>query len=185
MTHPISRITAVLAGTLVAACMGQAAETRGESPPAMSNPTRENKQIVRRLFEDGMNQGNVAAIDELIAAEYADPVGGRGPQAFKDVMVRLKTAFPDLKYTVDELLGEGDQVAIRWHWTGTHQGNFRGLAPTQRSVTNTGNAIFHLRAGKIVAASLETDRLGFLQGIGVVPANEVLFAPRSGRSGEP
>jgi predicted ester cyclase len=145
----------------------------------MSNPTRENKQLVRRLFEDGMNHGNVAAIDELIAAEYADPAGGRGPQAFKDVMVRLKTAFPDLTYTVDELLGEGDQVAIRWHWTGTHRGTFRGLAPTERSVTNTGNAIFRVRAGKIVAASLETDRLGFLQGIGVVPANEVLFAPRA------
>jgi predicted ester cyclase len=92
-------------------------------------------------------------------------------------MTRLHTAFPDLTYVIDDILGEGDAVAVRWHWTGTHRGPFRGVAPTERSLTNTGAAIFHIRDGKIVAAALETDRLGFLQSIGVVQPNEVLFKP--------
>ena len=99
----------------------------------------------------------------------------RGPAAFRQVMTSLRGAFPDLLYTVEAILAEGNAVAIRWHWTGTHRGGFRGVAPTGRCLTNNGTAIFELRAGKIVAAALETDRLGFLQSIGVVPANEVLF----------
>jgi predicted ester cyclase len=135
----------------------------------------QNKDIVRRLFEDGLNRDDASVLEQLVGADYVDAAGERGPNAFKQVMTRLRTAFPNLKYTLDDLLGEGERVAVRWHWTGTHSGPFRGLTPTERSLTNTGNAIFHLRDGQIVAAALETDRLGFLQAIGVVPANEVLF----------
>ena len=146
----------------------------------MSNPTHvENKQVVRRLFEDGFNHRDLAAIDQLVAVEYVDAAGERGPGAFKQVIERLGSAFPDIHYTVDDVLAEDDRVAIRWHWSGTHRGSFRGVAPTERSLTNAGVAIFRLRAGKIMAAALETDRLGFLQSIGVVPPNEVLFKPQA------
>lgn len=145
-----------------------------------SNPTPEtNKQIARRLFEEGMNRERADVIDELIAAEYVDAAGERGPAAFKQVMTRLRGAFPDLHYTIDDVLGEGDKVAIRWHWSGTHRGSFRGIAPTGRELTNNGIAIFRLEAGKVVAAALETDRLGFLQSIDIVPATDVLFRPRA------
>jgi predicted ester cyclase len=93
-------------------------------------------------------------------------------------MTRLRGAFPDLHYTVEDVVADGDRVAVRWHWTGTHQGAFRGIAATQRAVTNNGLAIFRLRDGRIVAATLETDRLGFLQAIGVVPGPEILFPAR-------
>jgi predicted ester cyclase len=148
----------------------------GRYEKGMTNPT-ENKEIVRRLFEDGFNRDETALVERLVAPEYVDAAGERGPGAFRQVMTRLRGAFPDLTYTLDELLAEGDRVAVRWHWTGTHQGPFRGLSPTQRPVTNTGAAIFRIRGGQIVAASLETDRLGFLQSIGVVPATDTLFTP--------
>jgi predicted ester cyclase len=90
----------------------------------------------------------------------------------------LGSAFPDIHYTIDDVLAEDDRVAIRWHWSGTHRGSYRGVEPTERSLTNAGAAIFRLRSGKIVTAALETDRLGFLQSIGVVPPNEILFKPR-------
>jgi len=137
--------------------------------------SKPNQDLVRQLFEDGFNRDQGSVIERLIGAEYIDATGERGPSAFKQTMSRLRAAFPDLTYTIDDILGEGDAVAVRWHWTGTHRGPFRGVAPTERSVTNTGNAIFRVRGGQIVAAALETDRLGFLQSIGVVPPNERLF----------
>jgi steroid delta-isomerase-like uncharacterized protein len=146
----------------------------------MSQTTLEtNKQVVRRLFEEAFNHERADLVDELISADYIDAAGGRGPAAFRQVMTTLRSAFPDILYTVEELVAEGDRVAIRWHWTGTHRGSFRGVAPTERSLTNNGAAIFRLHAGKVVAAALETDRLGFLQSIGVVPPNEVLFRPQA------
>ena len=179
MTNAITGVFAVLFCAILAACKGGASD-----PPArsvvMSNPTHvENKRVVRRLFEDGFNRRDLTAIDELIAVEYVDAAGERGPGAFKQVIERLESAFPDIHYTIEDVLAEDDRVAIRWHWSGTHRGSFRGVAPTERSLTNAGAAIFRLRAGKIVAAALETDRLGFLQNIGVVPPNEVLFKPRA------
>ncbi len=144
----------------------------------MSNTNQEtNKAIVRRLFEGGMNQNRPEVIDDVISAEYVDATGERGPGAFKQVMTRLHGAFPDIHYVLDDLVAEGDKVATRWHWSGTHQGSFRGIPPTGRSLTNNGAAIFELSAGKVVAAALETDRLGFLQAIGVVPPNDALFVP--------
>ena len=145
----------------------------------MSNPTHDqNKSAVRRLFEDGFNRERAEVLEEVVAPEYTDAFGEHGAAAFKKVIAGLRGGFPDIRYAVEELVAEDDSVAARWHWTGTHRGVFRGIAPTGRHVTNNGIAIFHLRAGKIVAATLETDRLGFLQGIGVVPPNEALFSAR-------
>jgi steroid delta-isomerase-like uncharacterized protein len=176
MQNAISRIGHVLGCAILVACQGAVPDPPARSA-VMSRPTPvENKQLVRRLFEDGFNRRNLTAIDELVAAEYVDATGERGPAAFKQVIERLGSAFPDIRYDIDDVLAEDDRVAIRWHWSGTHRGSFRGVAPTERSLTNAGTAIFRLRDGKIVAASLETDRLGFLQSIGVVPPNEVLFA---------
>jgi predicted ester cyclase len=145
----------------------------------MSNPTHDrNKRAVRSLFEDGFNHQRGEVFEEVVAPEYADAFGERGAAAFQKVIAGLRGGFPDIEYTVEELVAEDDAVAVRWHWTGTHRGAFRGVAPTARRVTNNGLAIFHLRSGKIVAATLETDRLGFLQGIGIVPPNEALFGAR-------
>jgi steroid delta-isomerase-like uncharacterized protein len=137
-----------------------------------------NTRAVRRLFEDGFNQGSKEIVAEVISPDYVDAAGARGPAAFGQVMAGLRNAFPDLHYTVEEVVAEGDRVAVRWHWAGTHQGAFRGIAATQRAVTNKGLAIFQLRDGRIVAATLETDRLGFLQALGVVPGPEILFPAR-------
>lgn len=113
----------------------------------------------------------------------ADSSGARGPGAFRQVIDGLSHAFPDIRYTVEDLVAEDDRVAVRWYWSGTHRAPFRGLAPTERSLTNSGVAIFRLRAGKITAATLETDRLGFLQSIGVVPPNEALFGAGTAKPG--
>jgi predicted ester cyclase len=130
----------------------------------------ENKKNVETLFET-FNRGDLGSIDGLVGPEYVGAQGDRGPAGFRTVVVGLRNAFPDLHYTIDDLLAVGDQVAIRWHWTGTHKAPFRAFAATGKPVSNTGMGIFRLRDGKVVEAVLETDRLGFLEQIGAVPAN--------------
>ena len=130
----------------------------------------ENKRNVRRLFET-FNQGDLGPVDELVGPEYVGAQGDRGPAGFKAVVIGLRAAFPDIHYAIDEMVAEGDRVAVRWHWTGTHEAAFRGFQATGKAVTNTGTGIFRCREGKIVAAALETDRLGFLEQIGAVPEN--------------
>jgi steroid delta-isomerase-like uncharacterized protein len=123
------------------------------------------------LFDSCFNQGDLGLLDELIAPEYVGPQNSKGPDGFRGVVAGLRTAFPDIHYTVEDVLAEGDRVAVRWHWTGTNRGPFRAFPPTGKSFTNPGVGIFQLRSGKIVAATLETDRLGFLQQMGAVPEN--------------
>jgi predicted ester cyclase len=162
-------LSALALATLVASgCAHPSIESHTRSN-AMSEQIREdNKHTVRRLFET-FNGADLAAIDSLVGPEYVGAQGGQGPAGFKAVVVGLRAAFPDLHYTLDDVMAEGDQVAVRWHWTGTHRAAFRGFPPTGKPVTNTGAGIFRVATGKVVAAVLETDRLGFLEQIGAVP----------------
>ncbi len=151
----------------------------------MSEQIREqNKKHVEKLFETFSSTGDVAVLEQLVSPDYVGPQGGKGPAGFNAVVVGLRNAFPDIHYTVDELVAEGDSVAVRWHWTGTHRGPFRGYPPTGKAVSNSGSGIFRFQDDKVVAADLETDRLGFLQQIGVVPEN-VGLGPRAGSPAAP
>jgi predicted ester cyclase len=131
--------------------------------------TNENKRGVDRLFKGCFNRGDLSLLDELVSPDYVGAQGDRGPAGFKGIVVGLRTAFPDIHYTLDDVVAEADKVAVRWRWSGTHEGVFRAFPATHKTVSNTGAGIFQFRGGQIVAASLETDRLGFLQQIGAVP----------------
>jgi predicted ester cyclase len=152
-----------LATVVTAACAHPATRSN-----AMANPTDENQRQVRELFET-FNHDDLSPLDRLVAPDYLAPQGGRGPAGFRQIIVGLRGAFPDLRYTIDDVVAQGDKVAVRWHWTGTHRGPFRGFAATGAPVSNSGNGIFRCSGGKIVAADIETDRLGFLEEIGAVP----------------
>ena len=137
----------------------------------------ENKQRITTLFETCFNAGDLGLLDELVSPDYVGPQGSRGPAGFKETVVGLRTAFPDIHYTIEDIVAEDDKVAVRWTWSGTHQAGFRSFGPTGTAVSNTGAGIFRLTAGTIVAAALETDRLGFLQQVGAVPADIGLAPP--------
>lgn len=136
-----------------------------------------NKQLVRRLYDDYLNPGRLDRLGEIVAPDFAGAGPQRGPAAFSGVLVGLRAAFPDLVYTVEDLVADGDRVAVRWTWRGTHTGAFRGFAPTGKQVANTGTAIFEIEGGKLARAWVETDRLGFLIAIGAVPYQEVFGPP--------
>jgi steroid delta-isomerase-like uncharacterized protein len=128
-----------------------------------------NKQFVQTLYQDCINSGRLDLLDDLISIEFAAPGGQRGPSGFAGNVQELRTGFPDIHFTLEDLIAEGDRVVVRWKWEGTHRGSFRGLPPSQKHVNNTGIAIYQFDDGKIVRAWVETDRLGALQQIGAVP----------------
>lgn len=124
-----------------------------------------NKEVVRRVYEECINPGRLDALDALVSESYDG-----GVAAFRANIAELRAGFPDIRFTVEDLVADEDRVAVRWTWVATHDGTFRGIAPTHKRVTNSGIVIYRLRAGRIVASWIETDRLGALQQLGVVPS---------------
>src|SRR5690349_23214378 len=125
-----------------------------------------NKAVVRRLFE-AFNTGNFSVVDELVSPNfvYREPTLGerRGIQGSKEIMTTYRTAFPDAKITTDEQFADGDTVVTRWTATGTHNGNFVGVAGTGRRVTCTGILISRIQNGKVVEEHESMDTLGMLR----------------------
>lgn len=164
---------ALVAVFTISACAssGSASQTRSPSMEArkQAKTHRSNKEIVRSVFEIGLNTGDKKVLERSIAPDFAGVRGGVGPSAFARPVEELRAAFPDIRYTVEDLIEEGDRVAIRWTWTGTHKAPFRGFTASEKKVSSSGYAIFQLRDGKIARNWLETDRLGFLQQIGAIP----------------
>jgi steroid delta-isomerase-like uncharacterized protein len=130
----------------------------------------------RRLF-DVFNTGELAAADELIAADAInhDPATPaalrelRGPELYKRTVTTYRGAFPDLAFTIDDVIAAGDRVAMRWHTTGTHRGELEGLAPTGASVGSTGISIDRWEDGKLVESWTEWDNLGLARQLGAAP----------------
>jgi steroid delta-isomerase-like uncharacterized protein len=135
--------------------------------------TEENKANVRR-FVDGLNQRNVAVIDELCTPDFVshDPANPqvRSREDYKQWVTGLSAAFPDLHFTIDDILAEGDKVAYRFTLRATHSGSWRGAAPTGKSITVTGTAIDRIRDGKFAEAWANTDALGLVQQLGLIPS---------------
>ena len=134
----------------------------------------ENKALVRREYEEGVNKGNLAVLDEIFAPDYAGHLGGlpepiRGREAFKRFITTWRTAFPDLYTTIEDMIAEGDRVVVRHTWRGTQKGEFSGISPTGRQVIFTGIDIYRIAGGKIVEEWDNNDDLGMLQQLGAVP----------------
>jgi len=135
--------------------------------------TEDNKALVRRGFEEGFNQRNLALFDELCAPEivyHNASMTIQGPESYKQYLSMLLTASPDLHITVEDQMAEGDKVVTRYTTRGTHQGPFMGIPPTGKHVTVTGIAIARFANGKEVEEWANGDDLGLLQQLGVVPA---------------
>ncbi len=137
--------------------------------------TDENKATFRRYVEEGWARGNVEVADEVFADRYVahQPDGSqeeRGPEDVKQFLRQYREAFPDLEITVEDQIAGGDKVVTRWASRGTHQGEFRGIAPTGNEVSLTGIGIFRFSEGKVVESWDNFDQLGMLQQLGAIPS---------------
>jgi len=137
--------------------------------------TKDPKALDRHFFEE-WNKGKAAAmavIDEICSANVVwHDVNGeviRGLKDFKKSMSEFFDAFPDNHFTVDDMLAEGDKVAVRYRMTGTHKGMFNGIPPTNKKVTLSAIEIDRTSGNKFVEGWISFDTLGFMQQLGVVP----------------
>ena len=132
----------------------------------------ENKAIVRRLWEE-FNKRNLSVWDELCAADLVWHAPGGLEQhdleAMKKVVTRFLTTFPDFRVTIEDMVAEGDKVASRSTRTGTHKGEYRGIAATGNKVTWAFISIYRIEGGKIVEEWDEGDHLSMMQQMGVIP----------------
>ena len=134
---------------------------------------KENEAIVRRLMEGAYTNPEVN--DELVADDYVGhfpPNPTRhGPEDLKLFNAQAVAAFPDAHASIEDLIAEGDEVAVRWTLRGTHEGELRGGVPaTGLRVEVSGITISRIRNGRVVENWGNYDMLGMLQQLGVIPA---------------
>jgi len=135
----------------------------------------ELKALGRHYIEE-LNKGKataLAAIDELYATDFVFHGGGgeetRGIENYKQSVIEFFNAFPDLHWTIDDIIVEGDKVVARFTLTGTHEGEFMGIPPTNRKVTMWVISIDRAVGGKFVEEWERMDTLGFMEQLGLVP----------------
>jgi predicted ester cyclase len=135
--------------------------------------TEENKAIIRRHWEEVVSKGNMSVADENMATNYIYHGSGgqefKGPEGFKQLITMFRTAFPDLRATVEDMVAVGDEVAHRVTMRGTHKGEFMGIAPTGKQVAIAAIVISRFAGGKEVEAWANLDQLGVMQQLGVAP----------------
>lgn len=133
--------------------------------------TAANLATFRRALDEGWNRGNLAAIDELFAPDFVEHQAGIGPgrDGVKGSIQTLRTAFPDLHLTLENVVADGDIVWARLSATGTHEGPFMGLPGTGRPVRVDVIDIVRVADGRLVEHWGVADRLSLAQQIGLVP----------------
>jgi len=135
----------------------------------------ENKAIARRVVEEHISTGDVEGARSIMAADVVDhnaPPGtsGVGFDEFVQAISELRSAFPDFNGTIEDIVAEGDKVAMRWVMRGTHQGSLFGMPATGKQVEVGVMDILRIENGKIVERWGQVDNMGMMQQLGVMPA---------------
>ncbi len=135
----------------------------------------ENKEVVRRFMEDCWNRGDMGHIEELVSKDcrYHDPVFpslNSGLESLKRHIGTCRSGFPDLRFTIDDMISERNEVVIHWTARGNHRGQFLGMAPTNKSAAVTGTSIYKLDGKKIVEQWSDWNLLSLLEQLGLAAA---------------
>jgi len=133
----------------------------------------DNKAIIRRLYEEIWNKRKIELIKEIISPSHAlqaPNISGSsmGPEAYKRQLLLFVGGFPDLQFTIEDTIAEKDKVVACWTITGTHRGDFMGVAATNKKVSVDGVTIHHFASGKIMDSYSNWDVLGMMQQLGVI-----------------
>ena len=131
----------------------------------------DNKAIVRRLYDEVWNKRRLEVVDGLISPSHAlnDPLASDsqlGPNLYKQRVVELTTSFPDLRFTIEDMIAEKGKVVACWTISGTHKGEFMGIPATGRKVSVEGITIHLITNGKILDSYARWDALGLIRQLG-------------------
>ena len=133
-----------------------------------------NKAQIRRVIEKVYNRGDLAVVDEVAASDlviHASSQEIHGREGAKQYVAALRAGFPDLRFTIEDQIAEGDMVVTRWTARGTHSGKFQSIPATGREIRLTGTDIDRLVGGKVVECWAHVDELGLMRQLGVVEAD--------------
>jgi steroid delta-isomerase-like uncharacterized protein len=137
--------------------------------------TTDHKAVVRRFYEDVLNRGDIVALEELAVEDYLEndmlPGQGTGLAGLRDRVTMLKTAL-DSQFAIEDVIAEGDKVAVRWTNSGRHVGDFAGIRATGKNFTIAGVDIYRMRDGKMAEHWHVVDQLTMLQQLEIIPAPE-------------
>ena len=132
----------------------------------------ENKNKIIQITEETWNKGNLDVVDDHIAQawSYHGPFGEYfGADGFKQMVTMFRNIFPDCNFTIDDMLGEGDKLAVRYTITGTMKGEMMGVPPTGKSFSITAAYFYRFEDGKEVEVLPFSDSQVMMQQLGLVP----------------
>jgi steroid delta-isomerase-like uncharacterized protein len=173
----LAALTLSACGSGGAAAAGTAAGNAGTTTSAEPDThltAESNKRIMQRWTTEFLPHGDAALAEELISPDIVMNFAGQqqqGRDTYLGLVAANSAAFPDLRWTVEDMVAEGDTVAVRYSMTGTHQGTFAGIAATGRAVHSESITFYRLADGKIVEEHAQLDMLGLLQQMGAVPSS--------------
>jgi steroid delta-isomerase-like uncharacterized protein len=169
---------------LAALTLGGCATHAGGRTPSCSTLTltpggrtlkeQHQRRVIERYFEEVWNQGRLEVLDELLAEDYVNHSSSLadappGPRGVKPIVAAMRAAFPDLHYTIERVVVDDDAVAVRVTMRGTHRGDFFGIPATGKSFAVTQMNLERFREGKIVEHWRNTDELGLMKQLGLIP----------------
>jgi steroid delta-isomerase-like uncharacterized protein len=131
----------------------------------MTSDPEYNKDLIRAHYEATANHFDPAAIDEQVGDDFFEHAAGArlGPEGVKQHIQGMKTVFPDLHVTIEDIVAEGDKVAVRARWQGTHSADFRGVPAPHKRIEFTGMVFWRIADGKIRERWASVDLLGPLK----------------------
>lgn len=146
--------------------------------------SEQNKARIRRVIEEVYNRGDLRVVDEVAASDlviHASSQEIRGREGAKQYVAALRAGFPDLHFTVEDQIAEGDMVVTRWTARGTHKGKFQNVPATGREIRLSGTDIDLIIDGKVVECWAHLDELGLMRQLGAIEdpaASDRARAPR-------
>ncbi len=147
----------------------------------MPDTLETNKALVRRLYEDGFNRGDLAVVDAIVAPDVVthDPIildAPTGPNSIRGGIEMIRNAFPDFRVEVLDLIAEGDRVGSFLSMSGTNSGDYRRGGATHKKGTMRAFFLWRVADGRLAESWGMADRFQFLQQLGVVPSDDELAA---------
>lgn len=127
------------------------------------------KELIYFLYDTVFLKKRYEKLSAIISPNYINPSGTRGAAGFQETIFELAKAFPDAQWDVKEIIADGNNVVVKQKFSGTHKNQFQHIPPTNKTVSVDGIVTYEFENDKIIGSQVQTDRLGFLQQLGVLP----------------
>ena len=141
----------------------------------ITNMAQQNKELVRKIYDQCLNKRNFDLLKDIVAEEYIGISGKKGVEGFQEPMQALIKGFPDMQWILTSIIAEDDKVFVNWKVEGTHKNTYTNVSATGKKISSEGMGIITLKDGKVISTKVLTDRVHFLQELEVLPDINMLI----------